>query len=74
VPTPKVKASFIEPMLLLRTEKLSEGKDWMYEIKYDGFRALAIKTVGRVCLRSRNNNDFTSRFPNVAKGTRPDPE
>jgi hypothetical protein len=28
-----VKAKFIEPMLLLRTAKLPEGKDWTYEIK-----------------------------------------
>jgi bifunctional non-homologous end joining protein LigD len=54
-------------MLLRRTETLPEGADWRYELKYDGFRALAIKTDGRVCLRSRNNNDFTSRFPAVAK-------
>ena len=54
-------------MLLRRTETLPEGADWRYELKYDGFRALAIKTDGRVCLRSRNNNDFTSRYPAVAK-------
>ena len=53
-------------MLLLRTEKLAEGPEWVYEIKYDGFRALAIKTDGKVCLKSRNNNDFTSRYPAVA--------
>jgi hypothetical protein len=29
---PKVKARFVEPMLLLRTERLPEGGDWLYEI------------------------------------------
>jgi bifunctional non-homologous end joining protein LigD len=54
-----VKAKFIEPMLLLRTEKLPEGPDCQYELKLDGYRALAIKTSGKVHLRSRNDNEFT---------------
>ena len=41
---PKTKATFIEPMLLLRTEKLPQGADWLYEIKLDGYRALAVKS------------------------------
>jgi len=59
----KTKASFIEPMLLLRTESLPEGPNWLVELKLDGYRALAIKTAGTVELRSRNNNDFSQRFP-----------
>jgi ATP-dependent DNA ligase len=35
---------FIEPMLLLRTEKLPEGPDIQFEIKFDGYRALAMKS------------------------------
>ena len=70
---PKVKAQFIDPMLLLRTERLPEGPEWSYEIKLDGYRALAIKTAGKVHLRSRNDNDFSERYPRltVAIGAMP---
>ncbi len=62
-----MKASFIEPMLLVRKENLPEGKNWLYEIKLDGFRALAFKSGGKVYLRSRNDNDFSLRYANVTK-------
>jgi bifunctional non-homologous end joining protein LigD len=61
------KARFIEPMLLLRTEKLPEGPDWFHELKFDGYRALAIKAGGKVHLRSRNDNDFNGRYPSIVK-------
>jgi DNA ligase D-like protein (predicted ligase) len=63
----RVKAVFVAPMLLWRTEKLPEGSEWLYELKYDGYRALAIRTGGKVQLRSRNDNDFTVRYPAIAK-------
>ena len=63
----KKKASFIEPMLLLRSETLPDDPNWIYELKLDGYRALAIKSRGKVELRSRNNNDFSSRYPAIVK-------
>ena len=63
----KIKPGFIEPMLLLRTEKLPEGPDWAYEIKLDGYRPLAFKTGGKLQVRSRNDNDFALRYPSIAK-------
>ena len=67
-------ARFIEPMLLQRTESLPEGSKWAYEVKLDGYRALAIKANGRVQLRSRNNKDFNTKYPGItsALGTLPD--
>jgi DNA ligase D-like protein (predicted ligase) len=61
------KARFIEPMLLLRTEKLPEGDAWLHELKLDGYRALAIKSGGKIHLRSRNDNDFNGRYPAIVK-------
>jgi DNA ligase D-like protein (predicted ligase) len=54
-------------MLLLRVESLPEGDGWEYELKLDGYRALGIKTAGKVELRSRNNNDFSLRYPSITK-------
>ncbi len=62
-----VKARFIKPMLLRRTERLPVGPDWLYEIKLDGYRALAIKNDGHAGLRSRNDNDFSRRYPAIVR-------
>jgi ATP-dependent DNA ligase len=58
MPEVKIKADFVEPMLLLRTEKPPQGGSFAHELKLDGFRAEAIKSGGRVHLRSRNDKDF----------------
>lgn len=63
----KIKARFVEPMLLLRTNELPEGAQWLYEVKLDGYRALAIKSDGKLRLRSRNDKDFTDRYPAISK-------
>jgi ATP-dependent DNA ligase len=62
----RTKARFFEPMLLLATSSLPQGKDWQYELKLDGYRAIAFKSNGRVHLRSRNNKDFAVRYAAVA--------
>ena len=67
-------ARFVEPMLFKRTEKLPEGPEWLVELKLDGYRALALKTRGKVQLRSRKDNDFNGRYPRVVKGLAPMPD
>src|SRR6516165_9081774 len=54
-------------MLLLRTDKLPDSPDLLYEIKLDGYRAIAFKSGGKIHLRSRNDNDFAARYPAIAK-------
>jgi bifunctional non-homologous end joining protein LigD len=46
---------------------LPEAAEWLYELKLDGYRALAINGVGSGQLRSRNDNDFSVRYPAIAK-------
>src|SRR5688572_5743265 len=60
-------AGFIEPMLLLKADSLPDDSRWLYELKLDGYRAIAFKRNGTVHLRSRNDNDFNVRYPGVVK-------
>jgi bifunctional non-homologous end joining protein LigD len=63
------KAKFIAPMLLLKTDRLpDDASRWLYQLKLDGYRAIAYKTGGKLHLRSRNNKDFASRYPAVVSG------
>jgi ATP-dependent DNA ligase len=52
-------------MLLLRTDALPDSQQWLYELKLDGYRAIAFRRGGTVHLRSRNDKDFSSRYPGV---------
>ena len=47
---------------------LPEGDDWIYELKFDGYRALIIKDEQRVELRSRKDKDLTGMYPGIAGG------
>ncbi|HKQ39394.1 MAG TPA: non-homologous end-joining DNA ligase, partial [Verrucomicrobiae bacterium] len=47
--------------------ELPRGADWVYEIKFDGIRAIAVKDKDRVRLYSRLHNDLTARFSEVAR-------
>jgi DNA ligase D-like protein (predicted ligase) len=65
----RVKARFIEPMLLLKTDALPDDAQRLeYQLKLDGYRAIAFKTGQKLHLRSRNDNDFSLRYPAVLKG------
>jgi bifunctional non-homologous end joining protein LigD len=55
------------PMLATLAERLPEGEGWVFELKWDGYRALGYVRGAQATLRSRNGNDLTERFAAVAK-------
>jgi len=46
-------AGFIAPCLPTKTDKLPSGRDWLHEIKHDGFRIIARKKGAAVIIRLR---------------------
>ncbi|MGA9643637.1 MAG: non-homologous end-joining DNA ligase [Terriglobales bacterium] len=56
----------INPMLATAIEKPFDNPDWLFEIKWDGYRAIAFIDDGRVRFVSRNQNDLTAQFSELA--------
>ncbi|HUG65121.1 MAG TPA: DNA ligase D [Gaiellaceae bacterium] len=56
-----------QPMLATSTDTLPRGEGWTYEPKWDGYRAIVRVSGGDVTLTSRNGNDLTDRFKEVAR-------
>jgi bifunctional non-homologous end joining protein LigD len=65
VDLPSAKPRFIEPMKAKLVDDPPRRGDWIYELKFDGIRAIAVKAGDRVSLISRNENKLDSRFPEI---------
>ncbi len=57
----------ISPQLCTLVEHAPSGDGWIHEIKFDGYRIVAYRAGGRVRLETRSGNDWTDRFPPLAK-------
>jgi bifunctional non-homologous end joining protein LigD len=54
---------FIEPCIPSPAKAPPKGSDWVWELKYDGYRLMVRKAAGKVRIYSRRGADFTDRFP-----------
>ena len=63
----------VKPMLAKLTDGPFDGEGWLFEPKMDGLRLLAFVERGSVRLRSRNGNDMTALYPEVAEELRAQP-
>jgi bifunctional non-homologous end joining protein LigD len=64
---PEKKADFVEPMECESVSKLREGSEWVYEIKLDGYRAIAVKADNKVSLFSRRRKSFNQQYPYIVE-------
>ncbi|HET9304965.1 MAG TPA: non-homologous end-joining DNA ligase [Candidatus Sulfotelmatobacter sp.] len=55
----------IRPMLAESISEPFDNADWLFEIKWDGYRAVAFIENGKVRLVSRNQNELTARYPEL---------
>lgn len=56
----------MRPMLATHGSHVPPGGEWLHEVKWDGIRILADTSDGRTRLTSRNDNDVTAAWPDVA--------
>ncbi len=57
----------VNVQLATLSNDLPKGKEWIYEIKYDGYRMIAFKENKKVKILSRNNNDYSNKFNKICE-------
>src|ERR1700691_2532775 len=62
--------AFTPPMECLPVERLSEGDEWVFELKLDGYRAEGIHDTHGIRLLSKNGKDLSKKYPGVASSRR----
>src|SRR5207247_4197034 len=55
------------PMLATLAQDVPKGDGWLFEVKWDGYRAIVVVAGGEATLMRRHGKDLTARFPQVAK-------
>jgi bifunctional non-homologous end joining protein LigD len=64
--TPAELPDFVEPMQAKLVASMRAG-DWIYEVKFDGYRALALRGDAETRLLSRNQKDLGKKFPEIVE-------
>jgi len=65
-----VMPEFVAPQLATLTDKPPAGDQWFHELKFDGYRLQCHLHGGQVRLWTRNENDWTAKFPSVVKAVK----
>ncbi len=55
----------IEPMLCERAYEPFDGEDWLFELKWDGYRIIAFKKKAEIRLQSRKNQNYSAKYATV---------
>lgn len=61
---------FVSPQLATLVDKPPAGEDWFHELKFDGYRLLCHLNRGHVRFWTRNQKDWTTKFPGVGKAVK----
>jgi ATP-dependent DNA ligase len=59
--------AWIKPQLAMLVKEAPDGPDWLHEIKLDGYRMHARLDAGRVQILTRRGNNWTDKYPFMAK-------
>jgi bifunctional non-homologous end joining protein LigD len=69
-PRTRVDPRTVQVMLAEPSDTIFTRDGWLFELKLDGYRLLASKQRGEVLLLTRNGNDYTATFPEIARAVR----
>lgn len=67
VTNPKKKLPFknVNAQLALLSSTIPQGNNWIFEVKFDGYRMISYVENGKVSIKSRNNKDYTQKFMSI---------
>src|SRR5437763_5945089 len=64
---PASPPTWVKPQLAVLVKRAPDGPDWLHEVKLDGYRMHARLDAGRVKIITRRGDDWTQKYPDIAK-------
>ena len=69
-PRARIEPRDVQVMLAEPADEAFTREGWLFELKLDGYRLLACKSQGETLLLTRNGNDYTEVFPEIARAVK----